>query len=367
MKTKTRQTMDRLIFKTGFLLLSAVFLATTELAADVVTKNYHKEFRAGASTTLDINNKYGDVVVETTDGDQIVIDVIVSVEFPGSEQARRLLSYIDVQFSESDDVVSAVTVIDNKFSFSGWGTRSRRFSIDYNIKMPAGINFNLVNRYGNSELEEINGLVKLDIRYGNLKAEKLTRGNENPLNQIVLSYGNAEISNAEWLGVELRYSGRFSIDKGQALLLDSKYSKIQINDISSLVGETKYDNIRIERINNLAIDAGYTTVNVGELLKKLRFDASYGSITIDRIRKDFQSIDSKTKYMGVRFGIDPEASYRLQANLSYGDLRYDRDNLRHDKKIVQNNSTEISGIVGNEESPSATVTIRSSYGSVKLD
>ena len=32
---------------------------------------------------------------------------------------------------------SAKTVIDDKFSFTGWGGDSKKFSIDYNIKMPA--------------------------------------------------------------------------------------------------------------------------------------------------------------------------------------------------------------------------------------
>lgn len=359
--------MDRPTYKSGLLLLAAVFLSTAALTAEEVTKEFHKQYKAGTGTTLDINNRYGHVIVETSDGDQIQIDVKVTVDLPSRERAEKLISYIDVQFAESGDVVSAKTVIDDRFSFSGWGGGSRRFSIDYNIKMPADINFTLANRYGDSELEEIKGLVKLDIKYGNLKADNLSRGNDKPLNYLSLAYGKAEIGSAGWLDVVLRYSGNFSIDRAQALLLDSKYSKIEIRDISSVVGNCKYDNIRIEKINNLVLDAGYADINVGELSKKLKFDGGYGSVSVDRIGKGFESIESQTKYIGVKLGIDPEANYRLDANLSYGDLKFDEENFHNERRIVQNNSTEVSGVVGKETSPSSTVKVTSSYGTVRLN
>jgi hypothetical protein len=366
MKTKINQTMDRRTYKSGLILLAAVFLSTAVLTAEEVTKEFHKQYKAGTGTTLDINNRYGHVIVETSNSDQIQIDVKVTVDLPGRERAQKLISYIDVQFSESGNVVSAKTVIDDRFNFSGWGGGSRRFSIDYNIKMPADINFTLANRYGDSDLEEIKGLVNLDIKYGNLTADNLSRGNDKPLNRISLAYGKADIRSAGWLDVVLRYSGNFAVDRAQAILLDSKYSKIQIREISSVVGNCKYDNIRIEKINNLVLDAGYADVNIGELSKKLKFDGGYGSITVDRIAKGFESIESQSKYIGVKLGVDPDASYRLNANLSYGDLKFDEDNFRNERRIIQNNSTEISGIVGKETSPSSTVKVTSSYGTVRL-
>ena len=108
------------------------------LKAEEVTKEFHKEYKAGPNTTLDINNKYGDVVIQSWDKDQIVIDVKITVELPNQEKAQKLISYIDVIFSESENLISAKTVIDDKFSFTGWGGDSKKFSIDYNIKMPAG-------------------------------------------------------------------------------------------------------------------------------------------------------------------------------------------------------------------------------------
>lgn len=366
MKILKTQTMKTQNYKSGLLLAFAVFLSSSTLSSQEVSKAFHQEYTAGSGTTLDISNKYGDVVVETTDQNQIIIDVKVTVEYPNKERAEKLLSYINVEFSEEGDVVKARTIIDDKFNFSGWGGGSKSFSIDYKVIMPARINFTLSNRYGDSELEEIRGLVKLDIKYGDLVAENLARGNEKPLNSLAVAYGKADIESAGWLDVIVRYSGSFAIGKAQALLLDSKYSKIQIEEISSVVGETKYDNINIEKINNLVLNAGYADINIGELTKKLKFEGGYGSLTVDNVPAGFEMLESDSRYIGIKLGIDSNASYELDAKLSYGDLKFDEENFKHQRRIVENNSSETTGIVGKESSPSSKVRVTASYGSIRL-
>jgi hypothetical protein len=353
-------------YKPEMLLFISLFLLSFTISAQEVTKEFHKQYKAGANTTLEISNRYGDVVIQSWDKDQVVIDVKVTVELPNKEKAEKLLSYIDVQFSEGENLISAKTVIDDKFNFTGWGNESRRFSIDYNVKMPLGTALTLANKYGNTDIDELHGLLNIDIKYGNLTAGKLTRGNVKPLSRLNLAYGKGTIDEAGWLDLTVRYVGNMGITKSQALLLDSKYSKLSLGETSSVVGESKYDNIRIESINNLVLENGYTETNIGVLTKKLSYDGSYGSFSIERIPAGFESVDVETHYMGVRLGIEESASYKLDAKVNYGGLKYNEDNFKNQRRIVENNSNEVTGIIGKEESPSASVNIIASYGSVKL-
>jgi hypothetical protein len=353
-------------YKSGILLLVSLFLITFTLSSQEVTKEFHKEFTAGANTTLDISNRYGDVVIQSWEKDQVVIDVKITVELPNKEKAEKLLSYIDVQFSEGDNSISAKTVIDDKFNFTGWGGDSRRFSINYNIKMPVVIALSLANKYGDTELDELHGLVNMDIKYGDLDAGKLTRGNIKPLNRINIAYGKGTISEAGWLDLTVRYVGNMEILKSQALLLDSKYSKLNLGETSSIVGESKYDNIRIESVKNLVLENGYTETNIGTLTKKLNYSGSYGSFSVDRVSEGFESLNVETHYMGVKLGIDESANYKLDAKVTYGGLKYNEDNFKNQRRIIENNSNEVAGIMGKEESPAATVNVVASYGSVRL-
>jgi hypothetical protein len=365
MITKIRRKMKKLNYKPGMFFLISLFLISSTISADEVTKEFHKEYTAGTKT-LEISNKYGDVVIQSWDKDQIVIDVKITVDMSNKERAQSFLDKIDVQFSEGTNVISAKTVIEDNFNFSGWGD-SKRFRIDYNIKMPVGTDLTLSNKYGNTDIDELHGLMDLDIKYGNITAGKLTRGNIKPLSQLNLAYGKGTIDETGWLNLTERYVGSMEIAKSQAILLDSKYSKIMLGETSSVVGESKYDNIKIETIKNLVLQNGYTEVNIGELTKKLNYSGSYGSFSIDRIPAGFESLDVETHYMGVKLGIEESASYRLEAKVTYGGLKYNEDNFKNQRRIVENNSHEVSGTVGKDENPSSRVNVLASYGNVKLN
>lgn len=356
--------MKKSAYKQGILLLPLILLSIT-VPGQEVTKEYHEEYTAGPSTTLKVNNRYGDVIVDSWDQNQVVIDVKVTIELPNREKAEKLLEYINIEFSQEGDVITARTVIDDRFNFSGWGS-NRRFSIDYSVRMPVESSLSLTNRYGNSDVDEIGGRAEFDIKYGNITVGTLTRGNLKPLNRLSIAYGKGSINEAGWLDLILRYTGEMDISEGQAFLVDSKYSKLTIGEASSMVGESKYDKLAIESINNLVLENGYTEVNIGTLNKKLEYEGSYGSFTIDRIPSGFESIDIDTRYMGVNLGIDEEANYNLEARVSYGGLKYNEDNFINKRRVVENNSQEIAGIMGENENPDASVNITASYGSVRL-
>ncbi len=198
--------MKKQAYKSGILLISALCLLSITLPAQEVTREYHREFAASRGTTLDLSNKYGNVTVQSWNQDRIIIDVKVTVEMSDKEKAEKLLGYIDVQFNKGDNLISAKTVIDEKFNFSGWGSRSKKFSITYNVKMPAEADLKLSNIYGDTDIDELKGSVNLNIKYGDLVAEKLTRGNEKPLSKLALAYGKATIDEAGWLDIYVRYS-----------------------------------------------------------------------------------------------------------------------------------------------------------------
>jgi hypothetical protein len=232
--------------------------------------------------------------------------------------------------------------------------------------MPYVSSLTLANRYGNTDIDEIRGLVNIDIKYGGVEVDKLTRGNEKPLNKIAVAYGKGTIAEAGWLELYVRYTSTLAVNKSQALLVDSRYSKLKLGETSSIVGDAKYDTYSIDNINNLVLVSGYTTVNIAALSKKLNFEGSYGSLTVNEVPEGFESLDVNVRYSGVRLGIADAASYKLDGEASYGSIKFNEDNFKFQKRIVDNNSTEVSGVIGRNESPSAAVRISTAYGSVKL-
>jgi hypothetical protein len=346
----------------------AVLLCAATLSASAVEvkKDFHREMVPTDQTTLTVINKFGSVVTETWSEKNIVIDVTVKVEHSSAERANKLLEMITVNFTETGGNLTAETVFSNEFSSINWKGGSNTFSINYNIKMPAYINLDVTNKYGNTDIDEVSGLTNLTVKYGDLTVSKLTRGNVKPLNSLVVAYGKATVDEVGWAEINARYCGQFSIERATALLVDSRYSKISIGEVSSLVADAKYDGYKITASNNVVLMAGYTDISIGMVNKKLEVETKYGNLSVDRIPAGFSGVSVKAGYCSVKLGVDPAACYTLKANSSYGSVKIDDANFSPNKRIVGNTSTELDGKVGKCNNPTAEVTVDASYGSVRL-
>ncbi|MBE0680071.1 MAG: hypothetical protein IH592_15020, partial [Bacteroidales bacterium] len=316
---------------------------------------------------LKVVNKFGAVVTETWDQKKIMVSVTVKVEHPSADKARKLLDMITVEFTEEGGNLTAETVFSSDFSSISWKGSNNSFSINYNIKMPASINLDIYNKYGNTVVDEVSGLTHLDVKYGDLNVDKLSRGNVKPLNSLVVAYGKATVEELGWAEINARYCGMFSVQRATALLVDSRYSKISVEEVSSLVAESKYDGYTVSNANNIILNGGYTDLNFKRVNKKLEVETKYGNLSVEKIPVGFEGVTVKAGYCAVRLGIDPAACYMLDASTSYGSLKVDDVNFSPDKRIIGNTSSEMAGKVGKCSNPSATVKVTASYGSVKLN
>lgn len=345
------------------LLLSAVTLTASAIE---VKKEFHREKTPTDNTTLKVINKFGTVVTETWDQNNIVIDVTVKVEHPSDDRARKLLEMITVEFTEEGENLTAETIFSNDFSSTSWKGSNNNFSINYNVKMPAHVNLDITNKYGNTSVDEVSGLVRLNIKYGDLTAHKLSRGNVKPLNTLIIAYGKATVDELGWAEINARYCGMLSVERAVALLIDSKYSKVSVDEVSSLVADSKYDGYSIDAANNIVVMGGYTDLKFGKVTKKLDVETKYGNLSVEEIPAGFEKVTVKAGYCGVRLGIDPSACYKLDVSSSYGSVKIDDARFSPERRIAGNTSTELAGKVGSCSNPTATVNINTSYGSVRL-
>ncbi len=360
--------MKKLLFNRRVTLFAALICAVALTAsAEEVKKEYHREMVPVDNSTLTVMNKFGAVVTETWDKNNIVVDVTVKIEHPSPEKARKLLSMISVIFTEEAGNLTAETVFNNDFSSVSRRGSDNHFSINYNIKMPAYINLDISNKYGNTVVDEVSGRAVLNVKYGDLTVNKLTRGNVKPLNTLIVAYGKASAYDLGWAEINARYVGMFSIDKAHALLVDSKYSKLSVGEVSSLVADSKYDGYNVKAARNIVIIGGYTDFRFGKVSRKLDVETKYGNLSVDMIPAGFEKVTVKAGYCAVRLGIDPAACYRLDANVSYGSIKMDDEKFSPERRIIGSSSSELTGKAGDCKNPRSEVKVVASYGSVRLD
>lgn len=349
-----------LIFFIQILIVTAAFSATDEFS-----KSLHKEFNADQNTLLFIENKFGDVDINNWDKNQVVIDVVITVDHRNEDKAKELIEYIQVDISQDGNTIKAITTIDNKFSKWNFtfSDNKKEFSIDYDIKIPKNIKLNLENKYGNVFINEIYGHAIVDVKYGNLKINKIIRGNKKPFSEISLGYSNGNVDECEWLNVTLKYS-KLEIEKCKALIAVTKYSKLYVDLGSSIVCESKYDNYRIGALTNFVGTTAYTELKFKEVSKLLEVDNRYGGVSVDYVPKKFEKINIENEYGGIKITIDANASYQIKGFAKYADIDYPETGKV--SRIKESNSLSVKGTVGEDDNTKSEVHVQTKYGNVKL-
>ncbi len=349
------------------ILLLGVLLGLTPVltnAQNEVEKEYHEEYSTADYSKLILENKYGNVDIQNWDSPSIKIDVIIKVEHSNEDRAQKMLDQIHVKFDTDGKSVKAETVIDDRFR-SNNGNNS--FEINYAVQIPRDLDLELSNRYGHAFLDELSGHAQLEIRYGKLTVNKLTRGKIKPLNAVSLAYASgSSIGECNWLKASIKYSS-LDIEKAKAFVGYTSYMKLSIEEASSVVIEGKYDNYRFGKLSNLVVNSSYSDISVDELSEKLEADTRYSSCKIEYMPPSFESINIESSYgSGYKIGLDEKASYELDAEASYGKISY-HENGGRVSRIQESNKMTVSGTVGTNENPSASVTVRTRYSGVKLD
>ena len=363
--------MKRLRCKQAALIL-VLLLGSTSLkaASDEYSKNKHKEYEVNQQTVFAVSNKYGDLNITNWDKDQVSIDVTVTVDHRKEEKARELLDEILINFSREDNKISAVTDFDKGFNRSGglfdFDSDTKKFSIDYTIKMPKYLNIEIENKYGDVFINEVTGRADIAVKYGNLKANKILRDNTKPLSHVYLAYSNGDIQEVNWLKLTLKYTpDHCEIGKSKALIALTKYSKLELEEGSSLVCESKYDNYRIGTLSNLVCEAKYTDFKIDRVNKKIDVDSKYGDFDINSVPKGFNQIKVENSYGHVDIAIDRDASYNIQGEAQYANI--DIPNGNNVSRIERNTEVKISGRVGPDSSTTSEVKADTKYGNVNLD
>jgi len=324
-----------------------------------------KEFGVSPQTRFELINKYGNVNIINRDDASITIEATVKVNTRDKNRADEILNMVQIHISQEGDVIRAETDMDEDLGkiFKGMDFGNNGLEINYNITMPKTVPMNLSNKYGNVTIDELVATSTLEIKYGKLSANRIVHDAKEPLTKVYLSYSNGTIQEAKWIELDIKYS-KITITESKALAILSKYSKVYITNGTSIVSESKYDTYEIGKLNNFITTAAYGHFTISQLTGKLQVDSKYTDLIVDKIPAGFEGIRVSNSYGTYRLGIDPGASYKLNGYSKYCTISYP-DNARVNR-FDQNNELKVNGTIGSNATPTAEVSITSSYGNVKL-
>lgn len=334
----------------AFLILSTMLV---NAASGELLKQYRKGWLKGGVSAIQISNKFGEVKINDFGGDSVTIKVLITIDSSSDSKAKELINKIHINLQKNGNQVIGETEIEENFK------NTNSFSIDYLINVPKDRSLNIINKYGNVIVNELDAKGSFDVSYGSMTAGKMKSPAGNPI-IINLSYGKATLETINDASIEIKYSKLYAETIDQ-LTMDSKYSTINLQKTTSMTLESKYDGINLDEVDKLNSVSKYTNYKIGKLNDKLELDTGYGSVKIDQVAAKFDKIQITNSYGGISIGLN-DSSYKLKADCDYCDVKYPENRFKGNK-IRENHSFSLDGSIG---SGGGVVSITSRYGGIKL-
>lgn len=348
----------RTIVKITFLLLlipSMVF--ANELKGKYEkTKTIKKEFSVNADALLELSNRYGSIDIKSWNQNTISIEVIITTSSNKESKAVERLDAINVEFSNTNSLVSAKT----KIGKSNWKSNNNSTSMDikYIVRMPQTNDLNVSMDYGDVLIDKLEGKTDFNIDYGRLIAGELL----NKTNSINLDYSRG--SSIETLtngSINIDYS---SIDVSNAgnIDLNSDYCDSTFGNVKGLTFNSDYGSITIENATSIEGNSDYANLKFGSISNSLLIEADYGSLKVNEMGVNFSDINIDTEYTGVKIGVDSSSSFSYIIDSKYGGISLP-SNVNNTKETTKNTSKHYEGTFNGSK---GSVSISTTYGSVKI-
>ena len=276
-----------------FLLLVPFFtLANTGLpnkAKYNKEKTISKSFDVSANATLNVDNSFGNINVITWDESRIEFDITIRVSGNNDDKVNERLDGIDVDFSSSNNQVSAVTQIEkNKSNWWNWGKKiNLKMEIDYVIKLPITNNVNLKNKFGAIALDKLKGNAKIRCDHGKITTkELLANSNDIEFNHSRANYFDY-IKNVK---ISASHSD-FTIAKIENLDLKAQHTRSNIEIAEVVEFDCGHGSITVDNVNSLNGESRHLTTRIGNIFKSAKLNTSHGSLKIGRFASKANSLE----------------------------------------------------------------------------
>jgi hypothetical protein len=334
----------------------AIFLMSCiTLTAQDFTKTYYNEkYDVDKGASLEIQNKFGDIHCQAWDENSVSVLVTVKVDASSQEKANRVFDKIDITLNGSRTKVEAKTSVGN--------ISNANYSIDYEIRMPRWINIDLDNQFGNIYLDESDGLVKINLEYGDMEANALN----GPKTEMTIKFSNVETGYMKDGILNFEYSEWES--KGtENLKLYSRFSELKIEKIAMLNLDSQYDEVNIGSAGQVISVSRFSGLAFDKIGGDFDFDIEYGDFEANNISAAFKTGKVRNSFAEVSLGFDPKASMNINAEMEFGELSYPKSKASVNEETIGYTTNIYKGRIGASASPTSQLTIDSKNADVDID
>lgn len=268
------------------------------------TKTLNKNATVSENASIKISNYSGDLKITTSESNIVKIITTVKISAKEKSDVDKVIQAIEnFDFDSSNNKVTIDTrfyknmnSVNNRRTITlknGYKVKIKEFEITHELQIPKNANLELNNKYSDIELQELSGLVKLNLYSSKLHAKNL-------LNNVHIEAKYSKIYLKEINGIldfDI-YDSDVEFSSAGNTTVKSKYSKITAKKVDNLILDSYDDKFYIDEISNLKFDATYSDFVSQAELTNLELNLYDSNIEI----KSAKSATFSGKYSDLKLG-----------------------------------------------------------------
>lgn len=327
-------------------------------------QQYDYNYDVQAGLQLDVENKYGKVVVQTWDQPKVALQIDLEVNGRTEAKAKKLREGIDFEITHLANFIKIKTLTNANssmmYSIIEDVLPEQDMHINFVLQIPRTTQLKLSNRYGPVFLEQLTGRVDLTLANGDLHATHLAGSTS-----LNLRYGNATITRADNASLNLSY-GELVLNEGGNLNLITRSVKVRIQQAERLQLDSRRDSYTIEKSNYLSGTCAFSDLTLRSLGLEMDATHSMGSLTLS-CAPTMRSLQLSCKGTSLYLDLPPGRSYRTTMRSVNGQVKYQREagNLQAVKSGEKMEIATITGTLGSGAA-AGSITIQAETSTINI-
>jgi hypothetical protein len=315
-----------------------------DITGNSFTFDEHHEDMMPAGSEVEILNFYGNVEVRPSDSDRVILDVKKTVRAVNRDEADRLERDFTFAVTNEGGRYRIASNKDGGTAVTGVGRQ--RFKSSLAIQLPKRStlrvdnrngrvsvqdltgNQNIVNRFGDVEIQNINGEVRIENRNGAVTVEDVSHS-------VVLnnSYANTTARNVGGnLDIETR-NGSVDVSgvKGDATITNS-FAPINVENVQgSLTINGRNNAVDAQHVEgDLTVDSSFENVSIDDPKGAVKITSRNGEVKLSFDKPPQKDVAVTTQYGMVTLDLPSASSFNLEARTEFGEIESDFDGLTPD-------------------------------------
>lgn len=350
----------------GFSLLLFAAVAISQVRME---KSCGETFEVTENSKVEINNKYGEVIVQTWDSPQVKIAGKLIANGRNEDVVNKTLRRVNVDIRQIGDLISVDTDIEKRggtftelfgeveeYSRNLFGN-NKKLTVNIEVWLPKNIDMSITNKYGDVYLATLSGEIDLTLGHGDLKADRI----EGRLD-MEHSYGKATFNFVNRGRFNLRGT-ETTIEEGSSYSFQSSSSEIELYNSHYVKLNSRNDKVKIRSINEIVGIGRFTDLNAEGIVRNVDLKFDFGEINLSNIEAKFKTISLETKSTDVNLTLN-QASY-IDAEIKGDENKMIVPNSMLSLSRAFDEETEmvvLSGMVGPTQSHQSSLKVNSSGG-----